>query len=256
MQRHLFLLRELVHRDFEARYAGSLLGFLWSLLQPLWQLLLYGFVFSTVMRVPLTGERTSSFAVFLFCGLLPWTAVHEGVLRGSTAITDNAPLVKKLRFPSQLLVATVVLSGLLHAAIGGVLFAAILAVRGELSWASLGWLLLAIPLQLALTFGLALVLAALHVFFRDIAQILGMVFMGWFYLTPIVYPLGLVPSTFRPWVEHNPLTALVALYRSAFLGRGGAGVPGLATLALTAVLLLGLGWWLFRRLQPSFVDEL
>ena len=93
-----FLLREMVRRDFAARFAGSALGLVWALVQPLWQLVLFTFVFSVILRVPLTGERTPHFAIFLFCGLLPWLAVHESLLRSATAINDNANLVKKLTF--------------------------------------------------------------------------------------------------------------------------------------------------------------
>ena len=133
MPRHVFLLKELVKRDFKGRYAGSLLGFVWSLIQPLWLLVLFSFVFATVLRISPMGERTSSFAVFLFAGLLPWMAIHEGVLRGSTAITDNAELVKKLSFPSEVLVLAVTLAALLHQAIAIAIFVVALAVVGELS---------------------------------------------------------------------------------------------------------------------------
>ncbi|HEV7517369.1 MAG TPA: phosphate ABC transporter permease, partial [Thermoanaerobaculia bacterium] len=92
VRHHLFLLRELVKRDFQGRYAGSLLGFVWSFVQPLWMLALFTFVFSTVMRVRLAGGHTQHFSVFLFSGLLPWMALQEGVLRSSTAVTDNASL--------------------------------------------------------------------------------------------------------------------------------------------------------------------
>src|ERR1700759_4377647 len=88
LRHHLFLLKELVKRDFQGRYAGSALGLVWSFLQPLWMLLLFAFVFSTVMKTPLTGVRPSHFSIFLFCGLLPWMAVQEGVLRSASAITD------------------------------------------------------------------------------------------------------------------------------------------------------------------------
>jgi hypothetical protein len=130
---HLFLLRELVKRDFKGRYAGSVLGFFWSFVQPLWLLLLFSFVFATVMRISPVGERTDNFGVFLFCGLLPWMAIHEAVLRGSTAITDNAELVKKLRFPSQILVLAVALAAFLHELIALAVFVVVLAALGELS---------------------------------------------------------------------------------------------------------------------------
>jgi ABC-type polysaccharide/polyol phosphate export permease len=256
MTQHLFLLREMVRRDFQGRYAGSALGLVWSFAQPLWLLLLYHFVFQTVLKVSLAFERTEHFAVFLFCGLLPWNAVHEGVLRSATAVTDNASLVKKLRFPSELLVVAVVLTALLHEAIAAALFVAVLVALGELTWSGLPLLLAAIPLQAALTLGLGLVLASLQVFFRDIVQFLGMAMTGWFFLTPIVYPVAQVPEPFRGWIELNPLTALVGLYRQALVGGEPHLVPGTGALAAAAAAILVLGAWLFRRLRPGFADEI
>lgn len=112
------------------------------------------------------------------------------------------------------------------------------------------------PLQLALTLGLGLILAALHVFFRDTAQVLGMVLTGWFYLTPIVYPAALVPARFQAWIGLNPLTVLVNLYRQALLGGEPALVPGTGVLAVVAVVLLFVGLLLFGRLKAAFVDEI
>lgn len=257
-RRHLFLLKELVKRDFQGRYAGSLLSFLWSFVQPLWLLVLFSFVFSTVMRMKLEqyGVPTNNFGVFLFCGLLPWTAIQEGIQRSSTAITDNATLVKKLQFPSEILILSIVLGALLHEAIAAGVFIAILLILGELSWTTLPWLLVALPLQVALTLGLGLLLASAQVFFRDTAQVVGMVLNGWFYLTPIVYPLALVPESVRGWVELNPLTPLVELYRAAFLGGEYRLAFGVGVLAVTALSLAVLGAWLFRRLRPAFVDEI
>ncbi len=256
MRHHLFLLRELVKRDFQGRYAGSALGLVWSFIQPLWMLLLFTFVFSTVMRISLAGARTGHFAIFLFSGLLPWMAVQEGVSRASTAITDNSSLVKKLRFPAEILVLAVVLAALLHEAIAALIFLGVLGFLGELTWGGLPLLLVALPLQVALTLGLGLLLGAVNVFFRDIAQVLGMVFTGWFYLTPIVYPAAAVPARFRGWIELNPLTALVELYRQSFLGGAPALVPGTGALALAAAVLLCCGFLLFSRLKAAFVDEI
>jgi lipopolysaccharide transport system permease protein len=255
---HFFLLKELVRRDFQGRYAGSALGLVWSFVQPLWMLLLFTFVFSTVMQMKIPGlsQRTGSFAVFLFCGLLPWMALQEGALRASTAITDNSSLVKKLRFPAEILVLAVVLAALLHEAIAAAIFLAVLAFRGELHPGGLPLLLLAVPLQVALTLGLGLLLSGVHVFFRDTAQVLGMAFTGWFYLTPIVYSSGMVPGRFRSWIELNPLTPLVGLYRQAFLGDSPALVPGTGVLAVVAAVLLYAGFLLFGRLKTAFVDEI
>ncbi|MDP9120446.1 MAG: ABC transporter permease [Acidobacteriota bacterium] len=257
MKRHAFLLKELVKRDFQGRYAGSVLGFFWSFVQPLWLLLLFTFVFSSVMKVTPTRIHTTHFASFLFCGLLPWMALQEGVLRGSTAITDNAALVKKLRFPAEILVLAVVVAALLHEAIAAVIFLGVLAATGDLSLRGLPLLLLALPLQVALTLGLGLLLGAVQVFFRDTAQLLAMALTGWFYLTPIVYPPDYVPARFQRLIELNPLTSLVALYREAFLGGGGlAAVPGKGALVVVGAVLLSCGFMLFRRLKSAFVDEI
>lgn len=251
---HLLALRELVKRDFQGRYAGSLFGFLWSFVQPLWQIALFSFVFSTVLGVRAGGQ--TGFAVFLFCGLLPWHAMHEGLLRSTTAITDNANLVKKLSFPSEILILSAILAALVHELIAAAVFCVVLTFTGVLDARNLPFLLLAMPLQVALTLGLGLLLASLQVFFRDLAQIAGIVLSAWFYLTPIVYPISYVPERFRPWIEWNPLTALVALYRRALIGEPGPSAAGALGLAATAFLLLALGRWVFARLEPAFVDEI
>ncbi len=262
MSNHLFLLKELVQRDFQSRYAGSLLGFLWPFLLPLWQLLLFSFVFSTVLKIPLTGERTESFALFLFCGLLPWMAINEGVTRSATAITDNANLVKNVSFRPEVLLASIVLSALVQEGVAMGVFVVVLAVLGKLSLGGLPLLAVALPLQVALTLGLGLILCCIHTLFRDTAQLLGLGMMGWFYVTPIVYPRGLVPPEYQSLIQWNPLTSLVDLYRRALLATDGLptaedGGPfeGVPQLAIVTIFLLGAGGWLFRRLRPSFADE-
>ncbi len=252
--RYLFLLRELVRRDLQGRYAGSLLGFFWSFVQPLWLLALYSFIFGTVMRIPLTGVRTDNFGIFLFAGLLPWLAIQEGISRSATAITDNSAFVKKLSFPPEILIMAVVLAALFHEAVALVMFVVVLILLGGFEPSGLALLLLALPIQVALTFGLGLLLAPIHVLFRDTVQLLNMLLGGWFFVTPIVYPLSLVPDEYVPWIEANPLTALVELYRRALLGGDGP-LPGMAGLVGTAVVACALGLWLFRRMRATFADE-
>ena len=256
VRQSLFLLRELVVRNLRGRYAGSALGLLWSLLNPLWQLLLFTFVFSYVLQFRLEGEQTDNFGIFLFCGLLPWIAINEGLSGSASAITDNADLVKKMRMPGELLVASLVLGAALHAAVGGVAFVVVLALVGELSVSSLPLLLVALPLQLALTLGLGLGLAAVNVYFRDTVQAVGLVLNTWFWVTPIVYSLQRAPDRpiLRELLELNPLTGLVSLYRAAFLG-GEVGVSLLPLLACAAGALI-LGGALFARLKGGLADEI
>ncbi len=251
----LFLLRELVVRNLRSRYAGSMLGLLWSLVNPLWQLALFTFVFSVVVRLPFEGEQTERFAVFLFCGLLPWFAIHEGLSRSASAVTDSADLVKKMLLPAELLVASLVLGALLHSGVGALAFIVVLAVIGELSAASLPLLLVAVVLQAALTFGLGLGLAGANVYFRDIAQATGLVLNTWFYVTPIIYSMNFTEKEWvRQLLELNPLTGLVYLYRSAFLG-GGLRVSLVPLIAAAAGAVV-LGGALFARLKDGLADEI
>ncbi len=255
MPNQLFLLKELVLRDFQSRYAGSLLGFLWPFLLPIWQLVLFTFVFSTVLKMPLTGERTESFGLFLFCGLLPWMAVNEGFARSATAITDNANLVKNVRFQPEILVVSVVLGALLQEGVALAVFLVILAGLGKLAAAGLPALLVAVPLQVMLTLGLGLLLCCVHTLFRNTVQLVSMAMMGWFYLTPIVYPRSLVPPRYQDWIGWNPLAALVDLYRQALLAGEAGSLESVWQLAIVASALLLSGVWLFRRLKGGFADE-
>ncbi|HUP22774.1 MAG TPA: ABC transporter permease [Thermoanaerobaculia bacterium] len=255
----LFLLRELVKRDIQTRYAGSYLGLVWTVLQPLWQLLLFTFVFAVVLRIALPPEaRTSSFALYLFAAFVPWIAVQEGILRGTSAITDGAELVKKMRLPPHLLVVTPVLGGLLQSVIAMGILALVAASAGEADLRRAWLVLLVLPFQLALTLGAALTLAAVHVFLRDTLQLVHVALMTWFYLTPVVYPFSLVPADrggLRALVGANPLTAVVETYRAAFLGEALAWTT-LVPLFVAAPCLLLVGSWIFRTLRPAFADEI
>ena len=257
MKGRAFLLKELIKRDFQGRYAGSLLGFFWSFALPLWQLLLFSFVFAKIMkiRVALDTELTENFGIFLFCGLLPWMAFQEGITRASTAIVDNAAVIKKARLPLMTLVLAPAASALVHEGIAATVFVLILAFLGELGGASLLILCVALPLQLALTVGLGLLTCAIHTFFRDTAQVLGMLMMGWFYLTPIVYSPGMIPPRAASVLELNPMATLVLMYRQAFLGGSLAAVEGLGRLVVVAAVVLCAGLWLFGRLEKHFVDQ-
>jgi lipopolysaccharide transport system permease protein len=253
----LFLLRELVRRDFTQRYTGSLLGFAWSFIQPLWQLALLSYVFSIIMRAPLDTEPTDRFWVFLFCGLLPWTAIHEGILRSATVVVEHADMVKKIAFPAEILVVSVVTTALIHQGITLAVFVAALAIAGELAWSKIFLLPVALALQVLLTLGVSYFVAAVQVYFRDMVQLLGLGMNAWFYLTPIVYPIAMVPEKYWPIISLNPLAVLVTFYRYAFLG-GDAGrfLPGLVPLVTITGGFFVLGVWLFRRLKPGFADEI
>jgi lipopolysaccharide transport system permease protein len=255
MPRNGFLLRELVRRDVEQRYRGSLLGILWSFVDPAWQLLLFTFVFSIVLRIGLPGEATDSFPIFLFAGLIAWSPLRNGAERATTAIIDSAAMIKNHRFPSSLFVVAAVLGEAVHGAIAVVVSIVVLLAIGELAVRNLALLLLAMPLQLLLTMGIALPASAVQVYTRDVRRGLGLAMNTWFYLTPIVYPLALVPERLRWAIDANPMTGVVQLYRTALLG-GELAWSSTLVVTLEAVLVFVLGWITFRRMEPGFVDEI
>lgn len=267
--RHGFILRELIKRDFQSRYVGSALGVGWSVLHPLWQILLFSFVFSVVLKIQPPEDQTTSFAVFLFSGLVPWLGMQEAISRAANTITDNAMLVQKLSFPPRLLIWSCVIGGLIQSALSLAILIPILVYRGEFVAQNLGWILAVLPFQLALTLGLGLGFAALNVFVRDVSQFLTIALNAWFYVTPIVYPLFYIaPSAdadpaqaqrvefARSVIESNPLTSIVEGYRHALMGGSSFEPSTLWILAGSAVVVLGVGWWLFEKLAPGFADAL
>ncbi len=252
--RHRSTIQAFVRRDIRARYVNSVLGLSWAIIVPLSLLALYTFVFSAVLRIRFEGAgTTASFAVYLFCGLLPWLAFAEGVTRSTSAVLEHPYLVKKVVFPSEILPAFVVLSALVSELVG----LAMLVLWVALLY-GLGWTVLALPaviaLQIMLTLGLGWILASLNVFLRDVGHILGLAITLAMFLTPIFYPADLVPERFRWLLALNPLHHLVDAYRALILEQRLPAAPGVAILAATAVGAFVLGHWAFLRAKPAFVD--
>jgi lipopolysaccharide transport system permease protein len=249
----IFLLKEMVVRDVRARYAGSGLGVLWAFAQPILWMLLYTAVFSLVLRVPVESGY-ASFPEFLMAGLLPWMAIQEGLSRSSSALIDNAAMVKRAVFPLETLVLSVVLAAVVNEVIAFAIFAVYVGLLGHLS---APWLLLALPallLQILLTFGLGCIAATLTTFVRDTAHAVGIALTVLFYATPIVYPASLVPARLRPILEANPLAHLVDLYRRAFTLHAPPRPSSLIYLSLFALVSTVLGAALFHRGRHHFAD--
>ena len=248
-----FLLKEMVVRDVRARYAGSGLGLVWAFAHPVLWMLLYTGVFALVLRVPVEAGF-ASFPEFLMAGLLPWMAIQEGIARSASVLVDNGAMVKKTVFPVETLVLSVVLAAVVNELIALFVFAIYVALIGHLQVA---WLLLILPallLQILLSFGLGCIAATLTAFVRDTAHAVGILLTVVFYATPIVYPLSMVPAGLRPFLEANPLTHLVDLYRRAFTLHA-APEPGSGLyLTVSCVLAALLGAGLFSRARPHFAD--
>jgi lipopolysaccharide transport system permease protein len=249
----IFLLKEMVVRDLKSRYAGSGLGVVWAFALPVIWMLLYTAVFAVILRAPV--ERGyASFPEFLMAGLLPFMAVQEGIGRSSTALTDNAAMVKKTVFPIETLVLSVVLAGAVNEVIGLAVYGVYVALLGHFS---LAWAALAIPalfLQVVLTFGIGCLAATVTTFVRDAAQAVGILLTVVFWATPIVYPASLVPERFRPILAANPLAHLTEWYRRAFVLHAWPEPSSVVYVTAFAVAAGVLGGALFARARPHFAD--
>ncbi len=255
--REAFLLSQLILRDLKVRYVGSAFGPAWALLTPLLWVLLYSFVFSVVLKIPLSGEPAGvNFPEFLLAAFLPWLAVQEGISRSTTCLSDNASMVKKAVFSRRSLVATVVLSALVNEVIGLALYSVYVGWRGHLSAAGLAALVPLLGVQVLLTYGLGCLLAALNVFLRDAPQLVGPGLAMLSFLTPIFYPATLVPARFRWLIGLNPFSHLVEAFRDAFFRHAFPPAGSLVYLLVFALAAAILGSLLFRRAEPHFADLL
>ncbi len=246
-----------VRRDIHGRYVTSVLGLSWAIIQPLTLLMLYTFVFSYVLKIRLGDtSSTKSFALYLFCGMLPWIAFSEGVMRSSNVILEHAHLIKKVVFPSEILPAFAVLSALVMESVG----LAVLLITVQLFYGGLSVTLLALPvvvvLQVMLTMGFGWFVASLNVFLRDVGQVLGLAMTLWMFLTPIFYPPEAIPARVQWMLTVNPLYHAVESYRSLILERRMPAVDHFVILGFVAVTAFLVGHWFFRRSKSAFVEVL
>ncbi len=266
--RHRALIQILVARDLKARYRGSVLGFFWSFINPLLLLLVYSLVFNYIMpRGELMGDDVDPYAVFLFCGLLPWTWFASSLSDGASVLILNGNLIKKVMFPAEILPVVSVLSNMVHFLFGLPILFGFLIFNGiSLRPIELVWFPLVLAVQFILTLGLAMVLASLTVHFRDIKDLLANVLTLWFFASPIIYPMSLVegrgpsflglPPAGKVLMNCNPFAHLAISYQEILFYDGPFGHwKWLLALAVGGAAMFVLGYWLFDRLRDSFVEE-
>lgn len=252
------LLATLTAREVKARYRGSVLGFLWSLVNPLLLLAVYTAVFGFIFQPP-RGEGVEPYALFLITGLFPWMWFSASLLEGAMAMVANAGLIRKAVFPVELPPVVVVLANLVHFLLALPVLAAALVVGHALGYAVGGWAALVLPgillLQLLLTAGLALAVAALNSLFKDVRDLLGNLLTLGFFLAPILYPLDFIGFLPLRWlVLANPFTPFALAYQAAlFHGRVPAAALWLHMLAVS-LLAWTAGSWIFQRLRQTLVE--
>ncbi len=250
------LLKNLVVRDLKHRYVGSVGGFLWSVIHPLVLLVSYTFVFTVIFRnEPGPEFGTSSFPIFLFCGILPWLLFQDTVIRNCSVITDNAPLITKTIIPAEILPISITISNLIHHIIGLSILLAAMVMFYDIHFSAL-WILLYMPMLLMLAQGLGWIVAGLHVFLRDTIQALQILMFLWFWFTPILYPAERVPESFRMLLNLNPVAVIVTGYRNSLLHLDQPGAAQIAVVMMVCIAVFVLGGLLFKQTKPAFPDVL
>lgn len=245
-----YLLVQLTQREIKARYKQSIVGYAWVILNPLAQLLVYSFVFSIIFRFP---TNNVPYIIFLYAALLPWTFLQSSISSATLSLVDNASLLRKISFPREVIPYASVIAKIVDFLFAVMLFLVLLLIF-QVPLAATAWLFLPIfGIQLLLTVGISLLLSALNLFYRDIQYLTTLVLMLWMYMSPIVYPLSLVPPHLVFWYKLNPMVGIIEGYRSALFG-----YPFESTIvlwaALCAVAIFSFGFWVFKKSERVFSD--
>lgn len=255
LERYVHLVRSFAIKDVRTRYVGSLMGFFWTVVQPLLELITYTFVFTVIIGVSFEENySTAKNALYLFCGMIPWLSLSESLSRSVNTVRENAHLVKKVRFPPSVLCSYITLSETFNQLIRFVLlFVAALALGQGLT----AHVLIIIPvllLQFLFTLGLAMFLATAQVFFKDAQHLLAPLLMIWLFITPIFYPASLFPKIFTPLLMLNPLAHLVGIYREIILNHQLPHLGSVVIFGTCAALAFVLGAFVFHRHSKRFPD--
>ena len=255
LPRRFDLIVSLTRRELAARYRGSVLGILWALLTPVVMIAIFTIIFAGIFKARFGNSNSQwDYALYLFCGLLPWNAFQESLQLSSSTIVAHANLVKRVVFPLETLPVAQSLAAVANQMFGTVaLVVATAFLRDEVHATILFLPLLVIP-QIIATLGGAWLLASLGVFVRDIVQGITLVLMAWMYLTPIIYPESLVPERYRAILNLNPFTPLVRNYRRILLEGDAPDWRGLAYFAAFGLASFLFGYWWFARTRKNFAD--
>ena len=246
-----------VKREFQARYSNSLLGAVWGVLNPLALVFIYIVVFSTIMQARIPDVQSEmAYGVYLCSGILTWGFFTEIVTRGQTVFLDNANLIKKLSFPRICLPLIVILNASLNFAIVFTVFIVFLLLSGNFpGWVSLSAFVV-LGIQLMFAIGLGVTLGVLNVFFRDVGHVFGIILQFWFWFTPIVYPIAILPAWIQPIIQLNPMTTIMSSYQSIFVFGRQPDWFSLIPVIVISFLICVLAAHLFKKHAAEIVDEI
>ena len=246
------MIYSLVRKDLRGRYKGSVFGFLWTFINPLLQLVVYTMVFSFLLK-----NGIEKFYLYLFVALVPWIFFSSSLNGGSSCILAQKDMVKKIYFPREVLPISYVTSCFVNMLFSFIIIFAVILISGTpINFVALLFLPVVMAVEYLLALGIALLVSAVTVYFRDLEHILGILTMAWMYLTPIVYPISIVPARFLPIFMVNPMTPIILAYRDILYS---AKIPSMQTLLLAfalGVVFLILGFFVFGKLKKHFVEEI
>lgn len=251
LYRHRALLDALVRRDLKARYRGSVLGYLWTLLHPLLLLLVYCLVFTKYTR----AVEVEHYPVFLFVGILPWLWLSSAVASGANAIVGGASLITRVCIPPQVLPAVTVLSTAVNFGLALPLALAAVAAAGLTPTPALLLLPLVVLLELLFLYAMVLSLSAVTVRFRDVAFLVQSLLTVWFFMTPVAYPIGAVPEPYGALLMANPATPLLLAFQDVVFFRRPPAPAVLALASLWTAVLLLVGVRVFEALRDGLAEE-
>lgn len=242
----------LVKQELRGKYKGSVLGFLWTFLNPLLQLVVYTFVFSIIMK-----SEIEDYYIFLFVAFVPWLFFSTSVSGGSRAIMDKKELVKKIYFPRQVLPIAFVSSIFVNMILSFVIvFGALLLSGRGIAWNFLVFLPLVMIAEYLLALGITMIMSALTVYFRDLEYILSIIVMAWMYLTPIMYSSEMVPKEYMGIFNLNPLTPIIECYRDILYYQQKPAIADIGISFIIAAVMLVIGNIVFVVAQRKFAEEL
>jgi lipopolysaccharide transport system permease protein len=255
------LFRNLTLRELRGKYKRSVLGWGWSMINPLATMGIFTVVFHFLIRVdPDKGHPSglNSFPFFLLCGLLPWNFLLNGMTNGMGAPLANAGLIKKVYFPREVLTASVIAAWAVQFAIELVVLMVALLFVGNVAFPYIPGVVLVLVIQMFFIYGIALALGALNVYFRDVQHFIGLFSQLWFYATPVVYPLALVEThrSIYNVYKLNPMVRFVGMYRNLMYDLRWPSLVDLSYVTGCAVLSVLIGRWIFLKLEPRFAEEM
>lgn len=242
----------MVRRDLRGRYQASALGFLWTFINPLLQLIVYTIVFSIIMRMGI-----ENFYMFLFVALVPWIFFNSALVTGATSVIINDDMVKKIYFPRMVLPLSYVTSCFINMLLSFVIIFAVIIVTGfGINPIALLYLPIVMAIEYMLALGIALITSSCTVYLRDLEHILSIVSMAWMYGTPVIYPITMVPDKYLFIFNLNPMAPVITAYRDILYYKK---IPQMSTLISAVVMgaiFLVIGFVVFGRLQRNFVEEM